>query len=129
MSAAQIGAVAGVAIVTVVLAVLLRPYSPVYALLASLTGTVVLLAWMLPYAAQALEWLDTFSVYLRQEEFICLIRAAGIALVAQTAQDLCKDAGMTAMGAKVELAGRCMILLSALPMLQQVVDVWSRLLQ
>ena len=105
MSAAQIGAVAGVAIVTVVLAVLLRPYSPVYALLASLAGTVVLLAWMLPYAAQALEWLDTFSVYLRQEEFICLIRAAGIALVAQTAQDLWKDAGMTAMGAKVELAG------------------------
>ena len=44
MSAAQIGAVAGVAIVTVVLAVLLRPYSPVYALLASLAGTVVLLA-------------------------------------------------------------------------------------
>lgn len=129
MSAVQIGAVAGVAIVTVVLAVLLRPYSPVYALLASLAGTVVLLAWMLPYAAQALKWLDTFSVYLRQEEFICLIRAAGIALVAQTAQDLCKDAGMTAMGAKVELAGRCMILLSALPMLQQVVDVWSRLLQ
>lgn len=129
MSAAQIGAVAGVAIVTVVLAVLLRPYSPVYALLASLAGTVVLLAWMLPYAAQALEWLDTFSVYLRQEEFICLIRAAGIALVAQTAQDLCKDAGMTAMGAKVELAGRCMTLLSTLPMLQQVVDVWSRLLQ
>ena len=33
------------------------------------------------------------------------------------------------MGAKVELAGRCMILLSALPMLQRVVDVWSRLLQ
>lgn len=129
MSAAQIGAVAGVAIVTVVLAVLLRPYSPVYALLASLAGTVVLLAWMLPYAAQALEWLENFSVYLRREEFICLIRAAGIALVAQTAQDLCKDAGMTAMGAKVELAGRCMILLSALPMLQRVVDVWGRLLQ
>nr|WP_275951138.1 stage III sporulation AC/AD family protein [Gemmiger formicilis] len=84
---------------------------------------------MLPYAAQALEWLENFSVYLRREEFICLIRAAGIALVAQTAQDLCKDAGMTAMGAKVELAGRCMILLSALPMLQRVVDVWSRLLQ
>ena len=129
MSAAQIGSVAGVAIVTVVLAVLLRPYSPVYALLASLAGTVVLLAWMLPYAAQALEWMETFSPYLRGEEFLCLVRAAGIALVAQTAQDLCKDAGMTAMGAKVELAGRCMILLSALPMLRQVVDVWSRLLR
>lgn len=129
MSTVQIGAAAGVAIVTVILAVLLRPYSPVYALLASLAGTVVLLAWMLPYAAQALAWLEGFSAYLRREEFICLIRAAGIALVAQTAQDLCKDAGMTAMGAKVELAGRCMILLSALPMLQRVVDVWSRLLQ
>ena len=126
MSAAQIGAVAGVAIVTVILAVLLRPYSPVYALLASLAGTVVLLAWMLPYAAQTLQWLENVSPYLRQEEFLCLVRAAGIALIAQTAQDLCKDAGMTAMGAKVELAGRCMILLSALPMLRQVERVYRR---
>lgn len=129
MSGLQIGAVAGAAIVTVVLAALLRPYSPVYGLLASLAGTVVLLAWLLPWASQALECLQNVSVYLRRQEFACLVRAAGIALVAQTAQDLCKDAGMTAMGAKVELAGRCLILLAALPMLEQVVDVWMRLLQ
>lgn len=125
----EIFAIAGFALVAVILVALLKQYAPSYAVLALVASTVVLLTFLLRYAAQVLAWARDFSPYIRQTEFACLLKAVGIAVIAQTAQDLCKDSGMTALGAKVELAGRCMVLLAALPLFQQAAETLMVLLQ
>ena len=53
----------------------------------------------------------------------------GIALVAQFAADLCREAGLAAAASAVDLCGRALALLQALPLLQQLLDAFAGYLQ
>lgn len=113
---------AGLALTAMVLVLFLRQYLPAYAML-GLAGAVLLLCVQFAAAAKpVLVWLEEVSGLAGREEFACLLKAAGIALIAQNTQELCKDAGLGALGYGVELAGRCLILAAALPLLRQVLD-------
>lgn len=54
---------------------------------------------------------------------------AGIALVAQFAADTCKEAGLSAAATAVELCGRVLALLQALPLLQSLLGSFADYLQ
>ena len=49
-----------------------------------------------------------------------LIRATGIALIAEFGCQLCKDAGESALASKVELAGKISILVLSLPLFEDI---------
>ena len=53
----------------------------------------------------------------------------GIALVAQLAGDLCREAGMSAAATAAELCGRLLALLQALPLLQELLSAYAGYLQ
>lgn len=57
-----------------------------------------------------------------------LIKALGICFICQFASDICKDAGQSALASKVELAGKIMILISALPLIEEVLNTATALL-
>ncbi len=125
----EIFRVAGFALTVMVLTVLLRPHLPAYAMLA-LTGAALIFLGMFVTAAQpVLGWLDGLSELAGREEFACLLKAAGIALVAQNAQELCRDAGLGALAYGIELAGRCLILAAGMPLLRQVLERLTLLMQ
>ncbi len=54
--------------------------------------------------------------------FSVLIKSVGIALLCGSAADICRDCGDTALGAKVETAGKAMIILLSLPVLKYLLD-------
>lgn len=118
----EIFQIAAFALVSVVLISLLREYTPSYGLLCLLVCSVGILLYILSLADPILEWLTTYSKYINQESLFIVLKAAGIAIVAQTAQDLCKDAGMHALATKVEFAARCLILVCALPLFQIILE-------
>lgn len=55
-----------------------------------------------------------------------LIRATGIALIAEFGMQLCKDAGESSLAGRIELGGRVVLLGMAAPLL---VDLTGRLIQ
>lgn len=112
----------GFAIIAVVLVSVLRQYVPTFAILAATACSLLLLGLFAEYLQPVLQWAERLSAYVNHEEFRSLLKAAGIALLAQMAQELCKDAGMNALGTAVELGGRCMILACGLPMLEQIME-------
>ena len=121
--------IAAFVMVAVILTALLRPYLPAYAVMCLTACSVCLLAYLLGLAQPVLEWMDTLSGYLDQASFVCVLKAAGIALVAQNMQEVCKDAGMSALAGKVELAGRCLILVCALPLFEKIMGALIPFLQ
>lgn len=125
----EIFRIAAFVLVAAVLTVLLRQYLPAYAVLCLTGCSICLLAYLLGLAQPLLEWLTIVSGYLDKENFSCVLKAAGIALVAQNMQDVCKDAGMSALAGKVELAGRCLILVCALPLFEQIMGALIPFLQ
>ena len=120
---------AGFALVAAVLITLLKQYAPAYAVLALAACSLAFWALFARYVQPVLSWLSGLSGLVDRQEFLCLVRAAGVALIAQTMQELCRDAGMNSLAASVELAGRCLVLTAALPLFQMLLEQLTAVLQ
>ena len=113
--------------------VLLQRYSPAFALLLSLGAAV----WLLLRLAQPLRGILQAMVQLGQrtnaQAFSCLLRSAGILLLADYVRTLCEEAGADtpARGAAplagcAGLAGRCLVLAAVWPLLEQIFQtIWG----
>ena len=58
-----------------------------------------------------------------------VFKAVAIALMAQSVQDLCMEAGQTALAGRVELAGEVAVLLAAMPLFTVLTDTLLALLR
>lgn len=125
----EIMKIAGFVGIAVMVVTLLKQYIPAYSVLALIACTVVCLGMFIRFAQPMLQWLTALTVYVEREEFQCLLKAAGIALIAQMAQELCKDAGVNSLGTAVELAGRCLVLAAAMPMFQTIIERFLTILR
>ena len=96
--------------------VLLQRYSPAFALLLSLGAAV----WLLLRLAQPLRGVLQAMVQLGQrtnaQAFSCLLRSAGILLLADYVRTLCEEAGADTLAWCAGLAGRCLVLAAVWPL-------------
>ena len=76
-----------------------------------------------------LDWLRTLDGYFQGQSPAVLLQVLGIALVAQLAADTCKEAGLSAAATAIELCGRVLALLQALPLLQSLLGSFAASLQ
>ena len=76
-----------------------------------------------------LDWLRTLDVYFQGQSPAVLLRVLGIALVAQFAADTCREAGLCAASTAIELCGRVLVLLQALPLLRSLLGSFADYLQ
>ncbi len=61
------------------------------------------------------------SIYMQT-----LLKIIGIAYVTEIGANIVKDAGMSALASKIELAGKLFILLLAIPIIQAVIETMLR---
>lgn len=59
-----------------------------------------------------------FSVYMET-----VIKALGIAVISESAADLCRDAGESAIASKTEFAAKIMIIYLALPVIKNLISL------
>jgi len=57
-----------------------------------------------------------------------LLKIVGIAYIAEFGAEVCKDAGESAIASKVELAGKVMIIVLAVPILTSLMDLIIRIM-
>lgn len=115
--------------VAAVLTLLLKKDQPAFAFLVSACTAAGLLAVVVQQVDPWLDWLRTLDVYFQGQSPAVLLRVLGIALVAQFAADTCKEAGLSAAATAVELCGRVLALLQALPLLQSLLVSFADYLQ
>ncbi len=122
---------AGIALLAVSAAVVLRAYRPEMALQLSVAACLFILAYALSDIAAVREAVDGLAAGfgLGAEQMKLVFKVIGISYVVQFAAEACKDAGESAIASKVELAGRVMIVAAALPALLAVLGLLRGLLQ
>jgi stage III sporulation protein AD len=120
----------GFGLVAVVCAVVLRPLRPELAVLLSLAAGALIFIWILPRIAAVLGLLEQLArqggvapVYLT-----AVLRIIGVAYVAEFGAQVARDAGEGAIAAKVELGGKVLILVLALPIVLGILALVTRLL-
>ncbi|MCI7125231.1 MAG: stage III sporulation AC/AD family protein [Agathobaculum sp.] len=117
----------GLTVLTLVLALTLQKDAPVIAFLLALAAGVLILTQVFGQMGGALQRL---GVLLRQSGmtdslYLPVAKAVGIAVVVRVLSALCRDAGRSALAAKVEIAGAVGVLSACLPLLEQVVALVS----
>lgn len=102
------------------------PMAQLLSLAVAVTVMAVCLSEMLPFIAffRELTQGTGFSSYAG-----VLVKVCGVGMLTRLAADFCRDAGENALAAKAELAGKCAILLCALPVIEMLFQQIKDLLQ
>lgn len=122
--------IVGIGIVITILVMLLREERPELALLLSLTAGIMIFLLLMDRIATVFNLLQqlAFRADLDLLYINTVLRIVAIAYIAQFGSQICRDAGESAIGGKIELAGKIMIMFLAVPLLLVILDSVLQLL-
>lgn len=120
----------GIAVCGMLVCVLLKSVkSELYPVCALLTCAIVLI-YSLNLAAYVMDYVSRLAVrYGVADGYLQVVfKVIGIGYVCTLAAQLCKDAGQTSIGTQVELFGKLLILVQALPIAAKLMDTITGIL-
>ena len=126
----NIAAIVGLGLVATILTIIMRQYKPEYAMFISLMAGVSILLIVFAYISPVVDEMEGLLSHVSADGSYVetLVKALGICYVTQIACDSCKDAGETAIAAKMELAGKVAIVILSLPMFTRLTGIVVELL-
>ena len=115
-------AVFGLALLAALLYAVLQKSVPMYALMLSLGAALVLLLRAGSAIRAVLAGVFRLEQQAGGEAFACLTRSTAIILLTDYLRILCEEAGADSLAWCVGLAGRCMVLAAAWPLLEEILQ-------
>ena len=127
----RIFTIVGLAVLGVTLAVTVRSFRPELSLLIGVSTGIVLLLSVVGELTGVIDTLRTVAQQYGVDDGYLgvLLKIIGVAYLAQFGVQICRDAGESAAAAKVELAGRILILSAALPAVVAMLSAAAELLR
>lgn len=122
--------VVALGLVVAVFAVLLRQERPEMALMLAFGfGVVIFLMVFAKLGAIVAVFQDvTRRAQVDELYLVTLLKILGIAYIAEFGAQVCRDSGEGTVASKIELAGKVLIMIMALPILAAILEVIVRLL-
>lgn len=123
--------IVSIGLVAAILAITLRQQRPEMALMVSIAAGLVIffmIAGKLSVAIQALNEIMR-KAQLNNIYFTTVLKIIGIAYITEFGSQICKDAGEGSIASKIELAGKVLIMILALPIVLAVFDLISGVMQ
>ena len=116
----------GAVVVFAAAQLLLRKDAPAYAFLLSVGAALFVLLQLGVAVQELLRNVLAFSRRVDGPAFACLMRCAGILLLTDYARTLCEEAGADTLAWCAGFAGRCLVLASAFPLLEEICQmIWG----
>lgn len=123
--------VLGLVAVTIVFASILKPTRPEIALLVTVAGAVAALFTVVNYAQSYFSVLSGifYDSSSFPQYFSVALKGVGIGYITDFASDMAKDSGQSALSSKIVFAGKTAILILALPLVKDLLDIAVKLLE
>ncbi len=120
--------IAGIAIAAAGAAILLKQYKPEYAFGISVAAGVLLIFFIVTKAEEVIRELGAFaeSSGIDSENYGIVLRCLGVCLITNAAAETCRDCGQNSI---VTVAGKALILIIALPLFSELMDVIKAILE
>lgn len=117
--------IVAIGIMGMILAIMIKRESPIFAVLISLAAAVLIFLLLIPQLAGLVALIGVIMGHLSngQDYIQTVVKIIGIAYVAEFGAQICHDAGEGAIGAKVELAGKVLIMGVAAPVILSLIDL------
>lgn len=120
----------GVALVTCIACLVVKPIKPEFSVLISIVGGIILIFYLLSYFSSIF---NTFSSVfqitgLNNSLYAVVFKIIGVGYLCEFAASICNDTGNPTIADKVLLGGKIIILVMALPIVTSILDIVMELL-
>lgn len=126
----EIAQIAGLGIVSAVIIIILKAQRPEIAVQISIVTGIIIFLLLLSKLSAILDMLQVFSdkANINPVYFSTVLKIIGIAYIAEFGAEVCRDAGETSISSKIELAGKVIIVVLAVPIVTSLLELISRIM-
>ena len=117
--------IAGIGIVSSAVIIILKQYRPEFAFSASLICGIILLLYSVISFSEINETLKEIILIsgIENEKYEILFRCLGISIVSKIASEACSECGQGSISSKIDLAGKTIILFTAMPLFTEIIEI------
>lgn len=117
--------VVGIGIIATVLSVILKQQKPEFSLQVSIVTGLIIFIFVISKLNYAIEVLNNLAKRVDMDllYFSTILKVIGVAYIAEFGAQIARDAGESAIASKIELAGKILIMVLAVPILTSLLDL------
>ncbi|MDG5788699.1 stage III sporulation protein AD [Evansella sp. AB-P1] len=116
--------IVGLGLIATFLALVVKEHKPIFAFLLTVLVGVIIFIFLIDQIALIINMLEELAtraninlVYVQT-----VLKIIGIAYIAEFGAQIAKDAGQGAMASKIELAGKVLIMVMAIPIISVIIE-------
>ena len=120
-----------IAILIAITIVLVKQIKPEFTIFLTIVGSLIILGYILNWFTPILTAIENIvsATGLNNMLIENILKIVGIGYLTEFASNICIDSGNNSIADKVQLAGKTFILIISLPILTQLIEIISGLLQ
>lgn len=122
--------IAGIGILATIIVIILKDTRPEFALYISIVTGVIIFSFVLTKLVYVIDVLRVLSTKANMETtyFSTILKIIGIAYITEFSSQISKDAGEGSIAMKIELGGKVLIMVLAIPILLALMDLILKIL-
>ncbi|MET3289659.1 stage III sporulation protein AD [Brevibacillus fluminis] len=120
----EIVQIVGLGLVATVLSLVIKEQKPMFAFLLAVASGVIIFYFLIDKISVVIRILERLAVQadLNMVFLETILKIIGIAYIAEFGAQMTRDAGQGAIASKIELAGKILILVMAVPIIQIIIE-------
>jgi len=126
----EIFQIVGLGLIATILIVILKVNKPEFAILVSIVTGIIIFSMILSKLVFVVDTINSLSnkVDVNISYFNTILKIIGMAYIVEFASQISRDAGQDSIAMKIELGGKVMIMVLALPILLALMDLIIKIL-
>ncbi|MGD8191551.1 stage III sporulation protein AD [Brevibacillus ginsengisoli] len=126
----EIVQIVGLGLIATILALVVKEQKPIFAFLIAIVSGIIIFYFLIDKISEVIRVLERLAVQadLNLVFLETILKIIGIAYIAEFGAQVTRDAGQGAIASKIELAGKVLILILAVPIVQIIIETIIHLL-
>lgn len=120
----------GIGLVAVVVIIIFRQNKPEFVIYIELIAGVIILSLCFDKITNVINFISGISSKIElSNKFVgVMLKITGIAILAEFATSICKDAGESAIASKIEIGSKIIIITTAIPIISSLLEIVLKVL-
>ncbi|MBO5349521.1 MAG: stage III sporulation protein AD [Clostridia bacterium] len=120
----------GIGLIALVIIIIVKQYKPEFAIYVSLAAGILILGMTFDTISQIINLIQSYSqkISINNKFITVLLKITGIAILAEFATSICKDAGETAIASKIDIGSKVMIIAASIPIISSLLEIILKVL-
>lgn len=120
----------GIALIALVIIIILKQYKPEFVIYVELIAGVLILSMSFEGITSIVNLIQSYSnkISISSKFIIVLLKITGIAILAEFASSICKDAGESSLATKIDIGSKVMIVTTSIPIISSLLEIILKVL-